>query len=154
MTLDAITENTGSGAAAHSIVVGIDGSPASLEAMELAAQEATLRHSRLQVIMTWDWPLAYARSPMLHEMDPVQGAQKEFEAEVGRLKEAHPDLMITTDFVHGHPVPTLTEASKGADLLVVGSRGHGGFAGMLLGSVSEQCSARAHCPVLIHRSQE
>jgi nucleotide-binding universal stress UspA family protein len=54
--------------------------------------------------------------------------------------------------VSGHPAPILVEASKGADLLVVGSRGHGEFVGMLLGSVSEHCAMNAHCPVLVHRS--
>ena len=52
----------------------------------------------------------------------------------------------------GHPAPILVEASKGADLLVVGSRGHGEFVGMLIGSVSEYCATNAHCPVLVHRA--
>jgi nucleotide-binding universal stress UspA family protein len=54
--------------------------------------------------------------------------------------------------VRGHPEPILVEASKGADLLVLGSRGHGEFVGMVIGSVSEYCAARAHCPVLVHRT--
>jgi nucleotide-binding universal stress UspA family protein len=147
------TESNESGMAVRKVVVGIDGSPASLEAMEAAAQEATLRGASLQVAMTWDWPLAYGRTPMLHESDPVGGARKEFEAAVASLKEAHPDLTIATLFEHGHPVPALVEASEGADLLVVGSRGHGEFVGMLLGSVSQHCAAQAHCPVLIHRTR-
>lgn len=147
------TGDTQSATAAHKVVVGIDGSPASLEALEFAAQEARHRGASLEVIMTWDWPLAYARTPMLHESDPVQGAQKEFEASVASLKRAYRELPITTSFVHGHPAPALVEASKGADLLVVGSRGHGSFVGMLLGSVSQHCAAQAHCPILIHRSR-
>ena len=58
-----------------------------------------------KVIMTWDWPLAYARTPMLHESDPVQGAQKEFEASVAGLERAYPELTITTSFVHGDTRP-------------------------------------------------
>jgi nucleotide-binding universal stress UspA family protein len=54
--------------------------------------------------------------------------------------------------IDGHPAPVLVEASKGAELLVVGSRGHGEFVGMLIGSVSEYCAAHAHCPVLVHRA--
>ena len=54
--------------------------------------------------------------------------------------------------INGHPAPVLVEASKGADLLVVGSRGHGEFVGMLIGSVSEYCVTNAHCPVLVHRA--
>jgi nucleotide-binding universal stress UspA family protein len=53
--------------------------------------------------------------------------------------------------VEGHPAPILVAASRGADLLVIGSRGHGEFVGMLLGSVGEHCSAASHCPVLIMR---
>jgi len=53
--------------------------------------------------------------------------------------------------IDGHPAPVLVEASKGAELLVVGSRGHGEFVGMLIGSVSEYCAAHALCPVLVHR---
>jgi nucleotide-binding universal stress UspA family protein len=58
---------------------------------------------------------------------------------------------METLVVQGHPAPALVEASKGADLLVVGSRGHGEFVGMLIGSVSEYCTTNAHCPVLVHR---
>jgi nucleotide-binding universal stress UspA family protein len=54
--------------------------------------------------------------------------------------------------VEGHPAPVLVEASKAADLLVVGNRGHGEFVGMVIGSVSEHCAANAHCPVLVHRT--
>ena len=121
------TEDSASGIADRKVVVGIDGSPASREAMELAGQEATLRGISLQVIMTWDWPLAYPRTPMLHEADPVPGVRKEFEEAVASIEEAYPDLTIETLFEHGHPVPALVDASKGADLLVVGSRGYGEF---------------------------
>ena len=91
---------------------------------------------------------------MLHEADPVGEARREFEAAVAGLVKTHPDLAITTLFEHGHPVPALVAASRGAELLVVGSRGHGEFVGMLLGSVSQHCAAKAHCPVLIHRERD
>jgi nucleotide-binding universal stress UspA family protein len=58
---------------------------------------------------------------------------------------------VRTEVVEGHPALVLVEVSNGADLLVVGNRGHGGFAGMLLGSVSEHCVTHAHCPVLVMR---
>ena len=147
------TEDPESGVPTHKVVVGIDGSPSSLEAMEFAAQEATRRGASLQVTMAWDWPLAYPRTPMLHESDPVESAREQFEAKVAGLQEAHPGLTIVAVFEHGKPAPTLVEASKGADLLVVGSRGHGEFIGMLLGSVSRHCASQAHCPVLVHRSR-
>ncbi len=139
---------------ARKVIVGFDGSRDSRAAAELAAEEATLRDAELEVIMTWDWPVAYARTPMLHESDPVGETRKEFETEVDGLREHHPAIVITSVFTHGHPVPTLVEASKDADLLVVGSRGHGEFVGMVLGSVSQHCAAQAHCPVLIYRSPD
>jgi nucleotide-binding universal stress UspA family protein len=141
-------------AGARKVIVGFDGSRASRAAAEWAAGEATLRGAELEVIMTWDWPLAYARTPMLHESDPVGETRKEFEAEVVGLQDNHPDLVITSVFTHGHPVPILVEASKDAELLVVGSRGHGEFVGMILGSVSQHCAAQAHCPVLIYRTPD
>ena len=147
------TENPESAVPTRKVVVGTDGSPSSLEAMEFAAQEATRRDASLQVMMAWDWPLGYSRTPMLHESDPVQKAHEQFEAIVAGLREAHPGLTIEAVFEHGKPASTLVDASKGADLLVVGSRGHGEFIGMLLGSVSRHCASQAHCPVLIHRSR-
>ena len=68
------------------------------------------------------------------------------------LHAKYPDIDISFRVVQGHPAPILVEASKGADLLVVGSRGHGEFVGMLIGSVSEYCAADAQCPVLVHRA--
>jgi nucleotide-binding universal stress UspA family protein len=64
-----------------------------------------------------------------------------------------PDLVIIRRVVQGHPAPCLVEASKGADLLVVGNRGHGEFVGMVIGSVSEHCASSAHCPVLVYRDE-
>ena len=71
---------------------------------------------------------------------------------VASVRATYPDLSIDPRVVSGHPAPILVEASKGADLLVVGSRGHGEFVGMLIGSVSEYCAANAHCPVVVHRA--
>lgn len=70
------------------------------------------------------------------------------------LRAKHPGVKIESRVVEGHPAPVLVEASKGADLLVVGSRGHGEFAGMLLGSVSEHCVSNAPCPVLVLRGEQ
>ena len=69
------------------------------------------------------------------------------------VRAAHPGISIDPSVIEGHPAPLLVKASSGADLLVVGSRGHGEFAGMLLGSVSEHCVTNAHCPVLVLRDR-
>ena len=70
------------------------------------------------------------------------------------FRAAHSGVPVQPVAVQGHPAPVLVEASRGADLLVVGSRGHGEFAGMLLGSVSQYCVTQAHCPVLVFRDSE
>ena len=70
------------------------------------------------------------------------------------LRAAHAEITVQSTVVEGHPAPVLVAASKGADLLVVGSRGHGEFAGMLIGSVSEHCATNAHCPLLVLRPSD
>ena len=135
----------------HRIVVGTDGSPSSIEAVEWAARQAELTGAALEVIMTWEWPLSFGWSVVPNEYDPASDGEKVLAEIVARLRKAHPGLSIGTSVVEGHPAPVLVKASAGADLLVVGSRGHGEFAGMLLGSVSEHCASNAHCPVLVLR---
>ena len=135
------------------IVAGVDGSPSSLDALSWAARQAHLTRSSLEVVMTWEWPSSYGwAAPIPDDFDPEDEVRQSLEAAVAPVRAAYPDLSIDPRVVSGHPAPILVEASKGADLLVVGSRGHGEFVGMLLGSVSEYCVANAHCPVLVHRA--
>jgi nucleotide-binding universal stress UspA family protein len=135
------------------IVVGIDGSHASIDALDWAAQEANLTHSSLEMIMTWDWPTTYGWALYFPaEYNPSEGMPGILSKIADDLRTKYPDIEITSRLVQGHPAPLLVEASKGADLLVVGSRGHGEFVGMLIGSVSEYCATNAHCPVLVHRA--
>ncbi len=134
------------------IVVGCDGSPSSASALEWAARQAQLTGSSVEAIMTWQWPPSLGWSvPVPDDFDPESDVQLALEGAVAPMRKRHPDVRIETRVANGHPAPVLVEASKGADVLVVGSRGHGEFAGMLLGSVSEYCATRAHCPVLVHR---
>jgi nucleotide-binding universal stress UspA family protein len=86
------------------------------------------------------------------DYNPSEGMPELLSKAADDLRTKYPDIEITFRVVQGHPAPVLVEASKGADLLVVGSRGHGEFVGMLIGSVSEYCAANAHCPVLVHRA--
>jgi nucleotide-binding universal stress UspA family protein len=138
---------------AKRIVVGIDGSAASIDALGWAGRQAHLTHSTLEMIMTWDWPATLGWAMYLPEgYDPSEGMPEILSKAAGDLRTTYPDIEITTRVVQGHPAPLLVEASKGADLLVVGSRGHGEFVGMLIGSVSEYCATYAHCPVLVHRA--
>lgn len=135
------------------IVVGIDGSPSSLDALAWAARQADLTGSILEIVMTWEWPSSYGWAvPVPNDFDPEEDVRKSLESAVERVRTEHPALTIDSRLVSGHPAPILVEASKGADLLVVGSRGHGEFVGMLIGSVSEHCATNGHCPVLVHRA--
>jgi len=135
------------------IVVGIDGSPASIDALEWAGRQASLTHSALEVIMTWDWPTTYGWALAFPSgYDPAEGVPELLAKAVADLRTKYPDIEVASRVVRGHPAPIMVEASKGADLVVVGSRGHGEFVGMLIGSVSEYCATNAHCPVLVHRA--
>jgi nucleotide-binding universal stress UspA family protein len=134
------------------IVAGIDGSPSSLDALGWAARQAALTGCRLQVVMAWDWPPSGGWSvPVPDEYHPEADVQRDLEAAIASVRREHPGLPVESLVVEGHPAPILVETSRGADLLVVGSRGHGAFVGMLLGSVSEYCVTKAHCPVVVHR---
>ena len=135
------------------IVVGIDGSPSSLDALAWAARQADLTGSRLEIVMTWELPSSYGWAvPVPTDFNPEEDVRKALESAVEQVRTEHPDLTVDPRVVSGHPAPILVEASKGADLLVVGSRGHGEFVGMLIGSVSEYCATNGHCPVLVHRA--
>jgi nucleotide-binding universal stress UspA family protein len=89
--------------------------------------------------------------PIPDDFDPEADTHKVLDSAIADAKSQHPNLRVEGRLISGHPAPVLVEASKGADLLVVGSRGHGEFVGMLVGSVSEYCVTNAHCPVLVHR---
>lgn len=134
------------------IVVGVDGSPSSAAALGWAADQAGRTGSVLEVITTWSFPTAYGwAAPIPDGYDPDADAQRMLDDMLKPVRSDHPDLTIRPVVVQGSPAPVLIEASKGADLLVVGSRGHGEFTGMLLGSVSGHCVTNAHCPVLVMR---
>jgi nucleotide-binding universal stress UspA family protein len=140
-------------AATHRIVVGIDGSPSSIAALDWALRQAELTGATLEVLMTWEWPASYGWSPVPNDYDPAHDAETFLEDTLKTVRASHPGLSIQSSVQEGHPAPALVEASRDADLLVVGSRGHGEFAGMLLGSVSEHCVTNAQCPVLVLRDR-
>jgi len=134
------------------IVAGLDGADSSLHALSWAARQAVLTDSTLEVVMTWEWPSSYGWAvPIPDDFDPEADTRKVLDTAIAGVQSEYPGLKAERRLVNGHPAPVLVEASKGADLLVVGSRGHGEFVGMLVGSVSEYCVTNAHCPVLVHR---
>jgi nucleotide-binding universal stress UspA family protein len=142
------------------IVVGADGSDASKDALGWALDEARLRQARLHVIHAWESPppipdVAASPTPALEYVDLLPALQHSAEQTVGRLVEevagADPGVEIEAVAVEGPAVSVLLDAARDAQLLVVGSRGHGRFAGLLLGSVSQALAHHAPCPLVIHR---
>ncbi len=140
--------------ASQTIVVGIDGSEASKAALRWAAQEARLRHARVQAVHAW-WIYPMLRPGSLPAPDQGVGddATELVRTFITETLGEKPDVEITPVSVQGEQASAaLVDAAEGADLLVVGSRGAGGFSGLLLGSVSQQCAHHARCPVVIVRA--
>ncbi|MGH3116003.1 MAG: universal stress protein [Gaiellales bacterium] len=142
------------------IVVGVDGSEGAKAALRFALEEAKLRNATLRVVHTWQF--GYIGVKGIEGFSPVVGADLgdlRRTAEVALdavLHEVAPDasgVTIERRVSEGAPATVLVDESREADLLVVGSRGHGGFAGLLLGSVSQQCAHHAACPVVIVHAQ-
>lgn len=133
------------------VVVGVDGSPGSSTALAFAAVEARLRHAVLRVVHGWSIPpMVY---PMVMTAEAFEQLPKQARSRVdGQVAEVlgpDPGLTVETVVEEGPAAEVVLEAAKGADLVVVGSRGRGGFAGLLLGSVSSQVAHHAPCPVVI-----
>ncbi len=144
----------GDPAPAHGLlVVGVDGSSDSRAALEYAVDAAERRGADLVVVTAWNVEVEdgyVVTTPGSPEWERVVARHREaVERLVVPLREAHPSVAVGLEIVHGPRVATLVDRSGGADLLVVGSRGRGGFAGMLLGSVSQGVVHEAHCPVAV-----
>jgi nucleotide-binding universal stress UspA family protein len=133
------------------IVVGVDGSPASLCALQWAVGQASLTGAVVEAVTAWQYPAAYGGYPLDTATDWRANAHAIQETAV---KEALGDeaTRLVRRVAEGHSVRVLLDAADGAELLVVGSRGHGGFTGMLLGSVSEHVVAHAPCAVVVIRT--
>ena len=135
------------------IVVGVDGSEASLKAVIWAAHEAKLRNSEIEIIHSWSMPFVVDPMAMMPTMFPteemVADANKIVAAAAKKVSSIDPKIHVITRVERGSASEHLITASKSADLLVVGSRGHGGFAGLLLGSVAQQVANHASCPAVI-----
>lgn len=138
------------------VAVGVDSSASSVRALVAAAEEARRRNTVLHVVRAWS--LRTAPRPadcppnVMPSMDEFQkSVQEDTERIVSTKLGEHGGLQIEFHIVHSPSPQALLSASKGADLLVVGHRGRGGFAGLMLGSVAEQCVRHAACPVLVVR---
>lgn len=127
------------------IVVGVDGSESSRAALRWAAGHAQLTGAVVRAVMVWTLPEVHAGPSRDYEAD----ARDTLTAEVEQALGSDPSIQLVTRVVQGRAGPTLTEESAGAQLLVVGSHGHGAHAGMPLGSVSHYCVSHARCPVVV-----
>ncbi|HEY8721852.1 universal stress protein [Pengzhenrongella sp.] len=138
---------SGTGTDGVGVVVGVDGSPDSLEAVALAAAEADRSGQELTVVHAWRPPRTTSRAEGAQEREHVLLAES-----VAGLSERYPDLVVNRRIVSRQAAQALLEAAKSARLLVVGSRGREGVARMLLGSVSHTVVLHATCPVLVVRT--
>jgi nucleotide-binding universal stress UspA family protein len=138
----------------NEIVVGIDGSEHSKAALRWAVEEARLRHARVRAVHAW-WIYPMLGPDDQHAADRTErGGEEAAERVRAFVAETlgDTDVEVISVAVQGAQASAaLVEAAKDADLLVVGSRGAGGFSGLLLGSVSQQCTHHARCPVVIVR---
>ncbi len=132
------------------IVVGVDGSDSSKEAVNWAAQQAVLTGARLRAVSSWRWPNYITRIPP--GADPAGDVAQTLTDTLADVRERFPDLEITEHVINGPAGPSLLTQSAGASLLVVGDRGRATFPGMLLGSVAEYCVRHGSCPVVVVRT--
>ncbi|MDP9331644.1 MAG: universal stress protein [Actinomycetota bacterium] len=140
------------------MVVGVDGSETARKAVRWAAREAKLSGMKLELVSAWEIPIysyayGYGFAAISDEMlkSLAQLAEDKLAAAMREARAEARDVEMETIAAEGQAAKVLLETAKGADLLVVGSRGLGGFRELLLGSVSQQCAQHATCPVVIVR---
>ncbi|MFJ9697709.1 universal stress protein [Kitasatospora sp. NPDC101183] len=137
------------------IVVGVDGSPASEQALRWAVDYARAVGGTVHAVAAWEYPAFYGWGgqavPTVETFNPEEIAGRTLAETVEKVAGAEPGVTITQNVVGGNAAQALLQAAKGAALLVVGSRGLGGFSGVLLGSVSRHLTEHAPCPVTVVR---
>ena len=141
------------------IVVGVDGSPTSKTALRWAIHQAELTGSTVDAVLAWEYPAAIAGfgwAPVAVTDDaPFETlADKTLAGTISEVAGPDPAATINPVLANGYPAAVLLHAAEGADLLVVGSRGHSEFTDALLGSVSQNCAHHAKCPVVIIRPDQ
>lgn len=141
------------------IVVGVDGSPGSKKALEWAIRQAQLTGATVEAVNSWQDPIVFGYS---YGWYPAPFDGESFASVMAKVlddaiaevsAEQEKPVTVLARVVQGHAAETLMNAANGAQLLVVGSRGHGTFAGVVLGSVSRHCVQHAPCPVVVVPTQ-
>ncbi len=141
------------------IVVGVDGSPSSQLALRWAVRQAGLTGSTVEAVIAWHYPAMYGGYGVapVSAVDPVnfdEEAAKALNEVIAASVDPASAVRVTTKVAEGNAAQVLLDEAQGADLLVVGSRGHGGFAGALLGSVSQHLATHSPCPIVIIRGKD
>ena len=143
------------------IVVGVDGSDASKDALHWAVEEAGLRRAEVVAVHAWEAPPPVAELGPAPAFDFValapqlqESAESLVRSVVAEVVGDNSDVKVEAVAPEGPVATVLIDAAADADLLVVGSRGRGGFVALVLGSVSQQVATHAPCPVLIHRRRQ
>lgn len=131
------------------IVVGVDGSAPSKAAVRWAARIAAATGATIEAIAAWHFPETYGWPVVMEDWRPDVDAEKLLQQTLDEVFGAQRPTGLQAVVTQGSARDVLLSASAGAEMLVVGSRGHGGFAGLLLGSVSAACAEHAQCPVLV-----
>ncbi len=135
------------------VTVGIDGSEASSPVMAAAFEAAATRHAPLVVISAVDEECETAGTALRVGTDHDQQVSRHIEDLVASLSQKYPQISVTTSLPTTHPAEALLAASRTAQLLVIGSHGSGGFAGMAIGSIAQAVVHHAHCPVVVYRER-
>jgi nucleotide-binding universal stress UspA family protein len=138
------------------VMVGVDGSDASKDALRWGGRYARLTGATLHAVTAWQYPAELGFGVVVPDVDPEGDAWRLLKETIGEVLEGREPVALRTSVVQGPPALVLEELAGAADLLVVGSRGHGPLAGMVLGSVSEHCVHHAGCPVVVvhHRREQ
>ncbi|MFF5234883.1 universal stress protein [Dactylosporangium sp. NPDC000521] len=147
--------DAGEAGEAGRVVVGVDGSGDTEHTLRFAFEQASYREAGLTAVHTYVWPHATgpgAMLPLVYDADDLFDDERRALMEmIGGWADKYPDVDVRHCTVRGNPAPVLKRLSHGAELMVVGSRGRGGFTGLLLGSVSQALIHHAACPVAVVR---
>ena len=148
---------TGNSGTAPRIVAGVDGSESSLAALRWAVRQAELTGATVEAVIAWRYPVlpvpvGPAPAAVIASADFEKAADKTVTDAIHAVAGSGSNVQVRAQAREGNAAQVLIDAAAGADLLVVGSRGHGGFTEALLGSVSQHCVHHAQCPVVIFRA--
>ena len=134
------------------IIVGVDGSQSSIDALKMAAELARLLGAPIHAVTVWQVPIGFEGTSSAGMWSPAGEAGRILSEAIQTAFPAGQPENLSRMIVAGHAASVLIKRSEDASMLVVGSRGRGGFIGLLLGSVSTECAQYARCPVLIMRT--